>query len=102
MDIVRVKFMNKTELIAAIAEAAEISKASAARALDGFIDAVTSSLSKGSPVALIGFGTFDVSQRPERKGRNPSTGAEITIPAANVPRFKVGKNLKDAVNNKGK
>jgi DNA-binding protein HU-beta len=90
--------MNKAELIDVIAQAADISKAAAERALDGFIDGVTKSLSDGSPVALVGFGTFDVSERKERKGRNPLTGAELTIPAARVAKFKAGKKLKDAVN----
>lgn len=92
--------MNKTELIDAIAKATEFSKADSARALEAFINAVTDSLSKGKPVALVGFGTFDVSKRKQRTGRNPQTGETITIPAAKVPRFKAGKNLKERVNNK--
>ena len=90
--------MNKSQLIAVIADGAEISKASANRALDTFIDAVQTELAQGGKVELVGFGTFSVSERAERQGRNPSTGAAITIPAAKLPKFKPGKNLKDAVN----
>ncbi len=90
--------MNKSELIDALSERADLSKASAAKALDAVVQAVTESLSKGDPVALVGFGTFSVKHRPARKGRNPKTGAEIDIAAANVPGFKAGKALKDAVN----
>ena len=96
--------MNKSELIDAIAESAELTKADAGRALDGFINAVTSALSNPDvepdkrSVALVGFGTFAVKERAERKGRNPQTGAEITIKAAKIPSFKAGKSLKDAVN----
>ncbi len=96
--------MNKSELIDAIAESAELTKADAGRALDGFIGAVTKALSDTTvdiekrSVALVGFGTFAVKERAERKGRNPQTGAEITIKAAKIPSFKAGKSLKDAVN----
>ncbi len=90
--------MNKSELIDAIAESADLTKADAGRALDGFIDAVSDALKKGDSVALVGFGTFAVKERAERKGRNPQTGAEITIKAAKIPSFKAGKSLKDAVN----
>ncbi|NOR72211.1 MAG: DNA-binding protein HU [Methylomarinum sp.] len=90
--------MNKSELIDAIADASELTKADAGRALDGFLSAVTEALSNGDPVALVGFGTFAVKDRAERKGRNPQTGAEITIKAAKIPSFKAGKTLKDAVN----
>jgi DNA-binding protein HU-beta len=90
--------VNKTELIDSIAEAADISKSSAGRALDAAIEAVTGSLQKGDPVSLVGFGTFAVKHRPARKGRNPRTGEEIDISAANVPGFKAGKALKEAVN----
>jgi DNA-binding protein HU-beta len=90
--------MNKSELIDAIAESAELTKADAGRALDGFIGAVTKALSNDDSVALVGFGTFAVKGRAERKGRNPQTGAEITIKAAKIPSFKAGKSLKDAVN----
>jgi DNA-binding protein HU-beta len=90
--------MNKTELIDAIAVGADISKASAARALDAMLDAVTDALRKGDQVALVGFGTYVVKERAARSGRNPQTGAEIKIAAAKVPSFKPGKALKDAVN----
>jgi DNA-binding protein HU-beta len=90
--------MNKSELIEAIAESADLTKADAGRALDGFLGAVTSALSKGDSVALVGFGTYSVKERAERKGRNPQTGDEITIKAAKIPSFKAGKSLKDAVN----
>ena len=90
--------MNKSELIDAIASGADISKASAGRALDAMVDTVTESLRKGDPVALVGFGTFSVKDRAARQGRNPQTGATIQIPAARVPGFKAGKGLKDAVN----
>lgn len=90
--------MNKTELIEVLAKDADISKALAACVLESFIDRVTESLSKGKPVVLVGFGTFDVSKRKQRTGRNPQTGATITIPAAKVPRFRAGKTLKQKVN----
>lgn len=90
--------MNKSELIDAIADSADLSKADAGRALDGFIDAVTDALKNDDSVALVGFGTFVVKGRAERKGRNPQTGEEITIKAAKIPSFKAGKSLKDAVN----
>ncbi len=90
--------MNKTELIDAVAVGADISKASAARALDAMLDAVTDALRKGDQVALVGFGTYVVKERAARTGRNPQTGAEIKIAAAKVPSFKPGKALKDAVN----
>ena len=90
--------VNKTELIDKIAESADISKASAARALDSALDAITNSLKNSDPVVLVGFGTFAVKQRAARVGRNPQTGAEIQIKAARVPGFKPGKALKDALN----
>jgi len=90
--------MNKSELIDAIAAESELTKADAGKALDGFLNAVTSELAKGENVALVGFGTFSVKNRAERKGRNPQTGEEITIKAAKIPSFKAGKGLKDAVN----
>lgn len=90
--------MNKTELIDRIAEAADISKASAARALDAALDAITVSLRQSDPVVLVGFGTFTVKERAARTGRNPQTGATIEIKAARVPGFKAGKALKDALN----
>lgn len=90
--------MNKTELIDHIATQADISKAAAGRALDALIGAVTTSLKKGDSVTLVGFGTFDVSTRAARTGRNPRTGEEINIEEARVPKFRPGKALKDAVN----
>ncbi|WP_021022251.1 HU family DNA-binding protein [Salinivibrio costicola] len=90
--------MNKSELIDHIAESADISKASAGRALDAFVDSVSDTLKSGDQVALVGFGTFSVRERAARKGRNPQTGADIDIAAAKVPGFKAGKALKDAVN----
>ncbi|SDX13050.1 nucleoid DNA-binding protein [Marinobacter mobilis] len=89
--------VNKSELIDAIAESADISKASAGRALDAMTTAVTDALKTGDQVTLIGFGTFSVKERAARTGRNPQTGAEIKIPASKVPGFKAGKALKDAV-----
>ncbi|MDZ7737270.1 MAG: HU family DNA-binding protein [Gammaproteobacteria bacterium] len=90
--------MNKAELIDAVAETADISKASAARALDGALDAITESLRKGDTVTLVGFGTFSVRQRAARSGRNPQTGETIKIKASKVPGFKPGKAFKDAIN----
>lgn len=90
--------MNKTELIDRIAESSDISKASAARALDATLDAITGSLRQADPVVLVGFGTFTVKERAARTGRNPQTGAPIEIKAARVPGFKAGKALKDALN----
>ena len=90
--------MNKSELIDAIADSSGLTKADAGRALDGIIDSITGALSNGDSVALVGFGTFSVKDRAERKGRNPQTGEEITIKAAKIPSFKAGKSLKDAVN----
>ncbi|PKF51028.1 nucleoid-associated protein HU-beta [Enterovibrio nigricans] len=90
--------MNKSQLIDKIAQNADLSKASAGRALDALIEAVSDSLKDGDQVALVGFGTFSVRERSARTGRNPQTGAEIKIPAAKVPGFKAGKTLKDAVN----
>lgn len=90
--------MNKSEMIEAIAEGADISKAAAGRALDAMVEAVTETLKKGETVNLIGFGTFEVRNRAARTGRNPQTGATIQIAAAKSPAFKAGKALKDAVN----
>lgn len=90
--------MNKSELIADLAERAELSKADAGRALEALIDAVKASLHKGEDVALVGFGTFTVRNRAERTGRNPRTNEEIKIPASKVPAFKAGKALKDHLN----
>lgn len=90
--------MNKSELIDAIAESADIPKAAAARAIDAMTDAVAQALKAGETVSLVGFGSFAVKERPARTGRNPQTGATINIAAAKVPSFKAGKALKDAVN----
>ena len=90
--------MNKSELIDSIAVSADISKASAGRALDAAIDAVTSELKTGGQVSLVGFGTFSVKERAARAGRNPQTGEAIQIKAAKIPSFKAGKALKDACN----
>ena len=89
--------MNKSELIDAMAEAADISKAAAGRALDGLMDAITVALKDGDAVSLIGFGTFAVKERAARSGRNPRTGETIEIGASRIPSFKAGKALKDAV-----
>ncbi len=91
--------MNKTELVDAVAESADLSKASAARAVDAALAAISGSLAQGDQVALIGFGTFLVRDRAARTGRNPRTGDSIEIAAAKIPAFKPGKALKDAVNN---
>lgn len=90
--------MNKAELIDAIADSAELSKASAARALDSAIESITKALKKGDSVTLVGFGTFTVRKRAARMGRNPRTGESIKIKASKVPAFKAGKALKDAIN----
>ncbi|MCG6937964.1 MAG: HU family DNA-binding protein [Gammaproteobacteria bacterium] len=90
--------MNKTELTDAVAEAADLTKADAARAIDAVINTISDRLAAGEQVGVVGFGTFLVRQRAARTGRNPQTGAEINIAAATVPAFKPGKALKDAVN----
>ena len=90
--------VNKSELIEAITTEADVSKAAAGRALDAVIAAVTGALKDGESVSLVGFGTFSVKARAARTGRNPQTGAAIQIAAANIPSFKAGKALKDAVN----
>ena len=90
--------MNKTELIAAIAEKAELSKKDSEKALKAFVDVVTEELKKDHKVQLVGFGTFEVAERSAREGRNPQTGATMKIPASKAPKFKAGKALKDAVN----
>jgi len=89
--------MTKQDLVAKMAADANISKKAAEDALGAFIGGIKESLGKGESVSLIGFGTFNVSQRSARKGRNPQTGAEIDIPARTVPTFKAGKGLKEAV-----
>ncbi|MFN3561073.1 MAG: HU family DNA-binding protein [Chloroherpetonaceae bacterium] len=90
--------MSKADLVERIAKEAGISKAAAEKSVNSFIGSVTASLKKGEPVTLIGFGTFSVSKRAARKGRNPKTGAEIKIKAKKVARFKPGAALKNAVN----
>jgi len=90
--------MNKTELIAAMAEAAEISKKDAEKTLKAFTDVVADELKKGGKVQLVGFGTFEVSERAAREGRNPQTGETMKIEASKAPKFKPGKALKDEVN----
>jgi DNA-binding protein HU-beta len=90
--------MNKAELINAIAEHASLSKADAGRSLEALTKTVEATLKAGDSITLVGFGTFEVKARAARTGRNPQTGREIAIPAANVPSFKAGKGLKDAVN----
>lgn len=90
--------MNKTELIAAVAEKAEISKKDSEKALKAFVDVVTEELKNDGKVQLVGFGTFEVSQRAAREGRNPQTGKTMKIEACKAPKFKAGKALKDAVN----
>ena len=90
--------MNKSELIASIAEHAEIERKEAENAVKAFLEVVTQELAKGEKIQIVGFGTFEVRERAARKGNNPQTGEEIDIPAAKVPKFKPGKALKDAVN----
>ena len=90
--------MNKTELIAAVAEKAEISKKDSEKALKAFIDVVTEQLKAGDKVQVVGFGTFEVSERAAREGRNPQTGETMKIEACKAPKFIAGKALKDAIN----
>ena len=94
--------MNKSELINALADKTQLSKKNAEKALNAFVDTVNGALVKGEKVQLIGFGTFDVKNRPARTARNPRTGAEIKIKASKAPTFKAGKALKDKVNAKKK
>ena len=90
--------MNKTELVAAMASKADLSKKDAEAALKAFTDVVAEELKKGEKIQLVGFGTFEVSERAARTGRNPQTGAEMKIPASKAPKFKAGKALKDMMN----
>ena len=90
--------MNKADMIEQIAQAAEVSKSAAERAVDALVSAIQTSLKKGDMVTLVGFGTFYVSKREARSGRNPRTGEALTIKATRVPRFRAGKALKDAIN----
>ncbi|WP_417449033.1 HU family DNA-binding protein [Kordiimonas sp.] len=90
--------LNKNDLIAKVAEAADLSKADAGKAVDAVFDSISGALASGGEVRLVGFGTFAVASRAATKGRNPRTGEEIDIPASKQPKFKAGKGLKDAVN----
>ncbi len=90
--------MNKADMIEQIAQAAEVSKSAAERAVDALVAAIKTSLRKGEMVTLVGFGTFYVGKRQARTGRNPRTGAELQIAATKVPKFRAGKALKDAIN----
>ena len=94
--------MNKSELVAALAEKSELSKRDAEKALSAFVDVISGSLTKGDKVQLIGFGSFEVKNRPARVARNPRTGEEIKIAASKAPVFKAGKALKDKVNTPAK
>jgi DNA-binding protein HU-beta len=94
----RESFMNKNELVSAVAEAAKVSKGDAQSAVDAVFSVITGELKGGGDVRLVGFGNFTVSKRAASTGRNPQTGAEVKIPARNVPKFSAGKGLKDAVN----
>lgn len=90
--------MNKTELIQAVTEKADVSKKEATKIVEATFESITEALQNGEKIQLIGFGTFEVRERAERTGRNPQSGKEIKIPAAKIPAFKAGKALKDAVN----
>ena len=90
--------MNKTELVAAVAEQAGLSKKDAEAAVKAFTDVVAEALKAGDKIQLVGFGTFEVAERAAREGRNPRSGEAMTIPASKMPKFKAGKALKDAVN----
>ena len=90
--------MNKTQLIDAIAEKSGLSKSDSKKALDGVLEAITDALKAGDKIALVGFGTFSVSERPERKGINPATKQTITIPAKKIAKFKAGADIDNAIN----
>ena len=90
--------MNKTELVAAISAKTELSKVDAEKALKAFTEVVSEELQKGEKIQLVGFGTFEVAERPAREGRNPRTGETMKIKASKAPKFKAGKALKDVVN----
>ncbi len=92
--------MNKTELVAAMAAKAELSKKDTEKALKAFMETVSEELKKGEKIQLVGFGTFEVVKRAARTGKNPQTGKAIKIPASKAPKFKAGKGLKDTVNKK--
>ena len=90
--------MNKTELVAAVADQADLSKKDAEKALKAFVDVITDELKKGEKIQLVGFGSFEVTERAAREGINPLTKKPMSIPASKAPKFKAGKALKDAVN----
>ena len=90
--------VNKNDLVAAVATVAGLSKGQSTKAVDGVFSTISSALKKGDTVRLVGFGTFHVTKRAKSQGRNPRTGAPITIPASKQPKFKAGKGLKDTVN----
>ncbi|SCP99578.1 HU family DNA-binding protein [Anaerobium acetethylicum] len=90
--------MNKAELVAAIADRTELSKKDSEKALKAFIDVIAEELAKGEKIQLVGFGTFEVSERAAREGRNPQSGEPMNIPASKAPKFKAGKALKDMIN----
>lgn len=90
--------MNKTELVSSVAEKTGMTKKDAEKAINALFESIEGALAQNDKVQVIGFGTFEVKSREERKGRNPQTGAEITIPASKSPVFKAGKSLKDIVN----
>lgn len=99
-DLGKEKIMNKTELVSAVAEQAQISKKDAEKAVSAVIETITGALKDGEKVQLVGFGTFEAKQREARQGKNPRTGEIISIPATKSPAFKAGKALKDIVNNR--
>lgn len=90
--------MNKKELVTAVAEKAGLKKVDTEKAIEAFVEVVTEALKAGDKVQMVGFGTFEVAERPEREGRNPRSGETMTIPASKNPKFKVGKALKDSIN----
>jgi len=90
--------VNKNDLVAAVANGTGLSKADAVKAVDAMFDAIVAALKTGDEVRLVGFGTFTVTERAASKGRNPRTGEEIAIPASRIPKFKPGKQMKDAIN----
>jgi len=94
--------VTKAELVSSVAEKAGLKKIEAEKAVAAFIASVTATLKNGGKLSLVGFGTFSTAKRAARKGQNPQTGKKINIPAATVPKFKAGKTLKEAVNNKKK
>ena len=98
MDVQKGAQVNKNDLVAHVADAADLSKADATKAVDAIFDGITAALKSGDEVRLVGFGTFLVSAREASEGRNPRTGDKISIPASKQPKFKAGKGLKDAVN----